>query len=85
MGTPESEYLGYVLALGIYDIIFDPVTIEKVTARVNNPAKFSDVQGLFLGLKGAVSFEGNVEEKEVEKDDKKDVEEEKVDVNVTGR
>jgi len=55
-GNEESKHLGYALALGIYDIVFDPVTPEKVVNAVKNPAKFSDVQKYFLGLKGKVSF-----------------------------
>jgi len=59
-GNEESKHLGYALALGIYDIVFDPVTPEKVVNVVKNPAKFSDVQRLFLGLKEKVSFLGEV-------------------------
>jgi len=59
-GNEESKHLGYALALGIYDIVFDPVTPEKVVNAVKNPAKFSDVQRLFLGLKEKVSFSGEV-------------------------
>ncbi|SFE01928.1 hypothetical protein SAMN04324257_00221 [Thermoanaerobacter thermohydrosulfuricus] len=54
----NNEHLGYALALGIYDIVFDPVTPEKVVNAVKNPAKFSDVQKYFLGLKEKVSFSG---------------------------
>lgn len=69
LGNADSEHLGYALALGIYDIIFDPVTSEKVLNNIKNPAKFSDVQGLYLGLKGKVSFSGE----EVIKPDEKPV------------
>jgi len=62
LGTKDSPYLGYALALGIYDIIFDPVTPEKVIERINNPSKFSDVQHLYLGLQGKVRFSGTIEE-----------------------
>lgn len=58
LGNETSEHLGYALALGIYDIIFDPVTPDKIINYIKNPAKFSDVQGLYLGLKGKVSFSG---------------------------
>ncbi|AAM25261.1 DNA-binding response OmpR family regulator [Caldanaerobacter subterraneus subsp. tengcongensis MB4] len=54
----NNKHLGYALALGIYDIVFDPVTPEKVVNAVKNPAKFSDVQQYFLGLKEKVSFSG---------------------------
>jgi DNA-binding response OmpR family regulator len=58
-GEKESnKHLGYALALGIYDIVFDPVTPEKVVNAVKNPAKFSDVQKYFLCLKEKVSFSG---------------------------
>ncbi|MEG6569471.1 hypothetical protein [Thermoanaerobacterium thermosaccharolyticum] len=69
LGNETSEHLGYALALGIYDIIFDPVTLDKIMNRVKNPAKFSDVQGLYLGLKGKVSFSGE----EIIKPDEKPV------------
>ncbi|MFU0783850.1 MAG: Response regulatory domain-containing protein [Thermoanaerobacterium thermosaccharolyticum] len=58
LDNDKSEHLGYALALGIYDIVFDPITPDKIINRVKNPAKFSDVQGLYLGLKGKVSFAG---------------------------
>lgn len=65
-GNEESKHLGYALALGIYDIVFDPVTPEKVVNAVKNPAKFSDVQKYFLGLKEKVSFSGEAV-KEIDK------------------
>ncbi|MBP2070850.1 hypothetical protein [Thermoanaerobacterium butyriciformans] len=58
LDNDKNENLGYALALGIYDIVFDIITPEKIINRVKNPAKFSDVQGLYLGLKGKVSFSG---------------------------
>ncbi|MBE0069841.1 hypothetical protein [Thermoanaerobacterium thermosaccharolyticum] len=58
LDNDKSEHLGYALALGIYDIVFDPITPDKIINRVKNPAKFSDIQGLYLGLKGKVSFAG---------------------------
>lgn len=61
----NNKHLGYALALGIYDIVFDPVTPEKVVNAVKNPAKFSDVQQYFLGLREKVSFSGDAV-KEVE-------------------
>jgi hypothetical protein len=64
LGDPNSEYIGYALALGIYDIIFDPVTSEKITSKILRPANFSDVQELYLGLKGKVSFLGEIVETE---------------------
>lgn len=67
LGNADSEHLGYALALGIYDIIFDPVTPYKIINYIKNPAKFSDVQGLYLGLKGKVSFSGE----EITKPDEK--------------
>lgn len=54
----NNKHLGYSLALGIYDIVFDPVTPEKVVNAVRKPAKFSDVQQYFLGLREKVSFSG---------------------------
>lgn len=61
----NNKHLGYALALGIYDIVFDPVTPERVVNAVKNPAKFSDVQQYFLGLREKVSFSGDAV-KEVE-------------------
>lgn len=61
VGDRNSQYIGYALALGIYDIIFDPVDEEKIIKRINNPAKFSDVQNLYLGLKETISFSGQPE------------------------
>ncbi|SNX54088.1 hypothetical protein [Thermoanaerobacterium sp. RBIITD] len=58
LDNDKSEHLGYALALGIYDIVFDPITPDKIINRVKNPAKFSDVQGLYLGLRGKVNFSG---------------------------
>ena len=31
------------LALGIYDIVFDPFTLDEVTEKITNPNKFSEV------------------------------------------
>lgn len=68
----NNRHLGYALALGIYDIVFDPVMPGEVVKRIKTPAKFSDVQDLFLGLKEKVSFSGEVVEKEEpEKEEKK--------------
>lgn len=70
----NNRHLGYALALGIYDIVFDPVIPGEVVKRIKTPAKFSDVQDLFLGLKEKVSFFGEVmekEEPEKEKEEKK--------------
>jgi DNA-binding response OmpR family regulator len=68
----NNKHLGYALALGIYDIVFDPVMPGEVVKRIKTPAKFSDVQDLFLGLKEKVSFSGEVVEKEEpEKEEKK--------------
>ncbi len=58
LDNDKSEHLGYALALGIYDIVFDPITPDKIINRVKNPAKFSDIQGLYLGLRGKVNFSG---------------------------
>ena len=70
----NNRHLGYALALGIYDIVFDPVIPGELVKRIKTPAKFSDVQDLFLGLKEKVSFFGEVmekEEPEKEKEEKK--------------
>jgi len=68
----NNKHLGYALALGICDIVFDPVMPGEVVKRIKTPAKFSDVQDLFLGLKEKVSFSGEVVEKEEpEKEEKK--------------
>lgn len=56
-GDERSPYIGYALALGIYDLIFDPVTIDKVVEVYNQPRRFSDVAHLYLGLRGRVSFD----------------------------
>jgi len=57
VGDDQSPYLGYALALGIYDLIFDPVTIDKIVEVNKNPAAFSDVAPLYLGLRSKVRFE----------------------------
>ena len=31
------------LSLGIYDIIFDPFTLEDVTKKITNPSSFSEI------------------------------------------
>ena len=31
------------LVLGIYDIVFDPFTLDEVTEKITNPNKFSEV------------------------------------------
>lgn len=31
------------LALGIYDIVFDPFTLEDVTKKITNPSPFSEI------------------------------------------
>ncbi|WP_028991391.1 hypothetical protein [Thermoanaerobacter thermocopriae] len=54
----DNKHLGYALALGIYDIVFDPVDPKEVVNAVKNPAKFSNVQQYFLGLREKVSFSG---------------------------
>jgi hypothetical protein len=43
--------------LGIYDLVFDPITIDNIINLCNNPARFSDIAHLYLGLRGRVSFE----------------------------
>jgi hypothetical protein len=73
VGDRNSQYIGYALALGIYDIIFDPVDEEKIIKIINNPAKFSDVQNLYLGLKETISFSGQPEKENI-KDNKKETE-----------
>jgi hypothetical protein len=57
IGDEKSPYLGYALALGIYDLVFDPITLDKIMQLYNNPARFSDVANLYLGLRSRVSFE----------------------------
>lgn len=69
LGDRTSPYIGYALALGIYDIIFDPVTPEKVVEKIKNPSKFSDVAHLYLGLQGRVKFSGVLGEKDEEEED----------------
>ncbi|MDP9750354.1 hypothetical protein [Thermoanaerobacter pentosaceus] len=68
LGDKTSPYIGYALALGIYDIIFDPVTPEKVVEKIKNPSRFSDVAHLYLGLQGRVRFSGVPGEKDAEED-----------------
>jgi hypothetical protein len=57
VGDERSPYIGYALALGIYDLIFDPVTIDRVAEVHSCPHRFSDVAHLYLGLRGRVSFD----------------------------
>lgn len=64
LGDKTSPYIGYALALGIYDIIFDPVTPDKIIEKIKNPSKFSDVQHLYLGLQGKVKFSGAAEDEQ---------------------
>jgi len=73
LDNDKNENLGYALALGIYDIVFDTITPEKIMNRVKNPAKFSDVQALYLGLKGKVSFSGEEVTKLDEEPNKKPI------------
>jgi len=56
-GDAKSPYIGYALALGIYDLIFDPVSEEKIEEVYHAPRQFSDVAHFYLGLQGKVSFE----------------------------
>lgn len=69
LGDKTSPYIGYALALGIYDIIFDPVTPEKIVEKIKNPSKFSDVARLYLGLQGRVRFSVVLGEKDEEEED----------------
>jgi hypothetical protein len=39
----KSKYLPIALSLGIADIIFDPVTIEKIIDKLKYPTPFSDI------------------------------------------
>jgi len=64
LGDKASPYIGYALALGIYDIIFDPVTPDKVVEKIKHPSRFSDVQHLYLGLQGKVRFSGSAEDEQ---------------------
>lgn len=52
----DEEYIKYALALGIYDLLFDPLTPEMAAEVVNRPKKFSDVAHLFLNAGGRVEF-----------------------------
>lgn len=38
------------LLLGIYDIIFDPFTLEDIEIKIRNPTKFSDISNYILPL-----------------------------------
>lgn len=38
------------LKLGIYDIIFDPFTLEDIQAKIRNPTLFSDISKYILPL-----------------------------------
>ncbi|AEE97576.1 hypothetical protein Mahau_2413 [Mahella australiensis 50-1 BON] len=60
VGDEKSPYIGYALALGIYDLVFDPVTIDAIAQRYKNPARFTDVAQMYLGLRSRVSFEDPV-------------------------
>lgn len=39
----EQQELNDALTLGIYDIIFDPFTIEDICKKISTPTPFSDV------------------------------------------
>lgn len=67
MDSEENPLLGYVLALGIYDILFSAVTPKKIKETVESQPKFSNVARLFLGLKKKVSFTGSIEEESEDK------------------
>jgi len=47
--SPERDLLLKLLILGIYDIVFDPVTAEKIVDVLRNPKSFSDVSHLLMG------------------------------------
>lgn len=58
----NNPLLGYALALGIYDIIFNEVSPRHAANMIENPAKFSNVAHLFVGLKKKVTFAGIVDD-----------------------
>ena len=44
------------LALGIYDIIFDPFTLDEVTEKITNPNKFSEVSKYIKDILGLDAY-----------------------------
>lgn len=47
--SPERDLLLKLLILGIYDMVFDPVTAEKIVDILRNPRSFADVSHLLMG------------------------------------
>lgn len=83
LNSTKSPILGYALALGIYDIAFGRISAEKIAEKVLRPAKFSDVASLFLGLKGRVSYDGNIPKKEKKQGEKETNNTKKEDETIT--
>lgn len=46
----NAEELKDALLLGIYDIVFDPFTLDDVQAKIRNPTLFSDISKYILPL-----------------------------------
>ncbi|AJE13233.1 MULTISPECIES: hypothetical protein [Clostridium] len=59
LGDKDSEYLGYALALGIYDIIFDPFNEEKIIKKLKYPTMFSEIAKLYLNVGGQIKFKSD--------------------------
>lgn len=55
------------LKLNIYDLVFDPIHIEKIPYIVKNPKEFSDISSLYVKVMNGE----DIEEEEDEKDKKK--------------
>lgn len=61
-GDEKNGTVNTALALGIYDILFDPVKPEDVVGVIERPMKFSDVSGLIAkGKRTAAAREVSVE------------------------
>lgn len=43
----ENENIKYALALGVYDILFNPIDENKIKTKINNPSTFLDVEMLY--------------------------------------
>ena len=44
------------LVLGIYDIVFDPFTLDEVTEKITNPNKFSEVSKYIKDILGLDAY-----------------------------
>ncbi|APU87186.1 hypothetical protein [Clostridium botulinum] len=51
--------MGYALALGIYDIIFDPFNEEKIIKKLKYPTMFSEIAKLYLNVGGQIKFKSD--------------------------